>query len=113
MEQLSAEFLATGRFTQETVDRLFEDAWKQGVIEDREFYDTYKPVKDFLRTTAVTIRETDSHDIVDYLKIYCSMMKKSCTGSKADLCRTLIVWALYGELLENRVKFYFLSLAGL
>ena len=66
VEQLSAEFLATGRFTQETVDRLFEDAWNQGVIEDREFYDTYKPVKDFLRTTAVTIREADQKDIADY-----------------------------------------------
>lgn len=66
VEQLSAEFLATGRFTQETVDRLFEDAWNEGVIEDREFYDNYKHIKDFLRTSAVTIRETDSHDIADY-----------------------------------------------
>lgn len=66
VEQLSAEFLATGRFTQETVDQLFEDAWNQGVIEDREFYDNYKHIKDFLRASTVTISETDSHDIADY-----------------------------------------------
>ncbi|MBR3751901.1 MAG: hypothetical protein IKK50_02070, partial [Ruminiclostridium sp.] len=64
--ELGETYLATGRIDQETADRLFETAWEKGVVEDREYYDQYKPIKDRLRTLPLRISEEDSHDIVDY-----------------------------------------------
>ena len=64
--ELGETYLATGRIDQETADRLFETAWEKGVVEDREYYDQYKPIKDRLRTLPLRISEEDSHDIEDY-----------------------------------------------
>lgn len=55
MQEMMREFLKTGTITQETIDQSFADAYDAGIEEDREFYDTYKFVKDKLRTTGVKV----------------------------------------------------------
>ena len=59
VEELTTEYMTHGTISQEVRDRLFETAWEQGRVVDQEFYDTYKEVKDYLRTTGVTLSETD------------------------------------------------------
>lgn len=66
IQELSNEYLSTGTISQESMDRLFEEAYEAGVVIDREFYDQYKHVKDHLRTTAVTISQKDQADIADF-----------------------------------------------
>ena len=64
--EMSEEYLRTGTVSQETTDRLFEEAYAAGIESETAFYDQYKDVKNKLRTTAVTISEADSADIADY-----------------------------------------------
>lgn len=66
VRQISGEVLTNGTVVRETADRLFETAWKQGLIEDREFYDRYKDIKTYLRTTAVNASEQMRTDIADF-----------------------------------------------
>ena len=66
VRQISGEVLTNGTVKPETADRLFETAWKQGLIEDREFYDRYKDIKTYLRTTAVNASEQMRADIADF-----------------------------------------------
>ena len=69
-QRIAEEYLRTGTVTQALRNEMFEEGWKQGRVEDREFYDTYKEVKDYLRTTAITISEADrdSRDWADFRK---------------------------------------------
>ena len=60
------EYLQTGRISQETVDRNFEESYRRGVEMDTEFYDQYKDVKTRLRDLKVTLSETDRADIADF-----------------------------------------------
>lgn len=55
MQEIMREFLKTGTIAQETIDRSFEDAYKAGVEEDREFYDANKFILDKMRTTGVKV----------------------------------------------------------
>ena len=64
--EMSAEYLATGKVSKETMDRLFETAYEQGVVVDTEYYDQYKALKDELRTRPVAISDADKADIADY-----------------------------------------------
>lgn len=66
VQEISNEYLRNGTVAQEQIDMLFERAYAQGIVVDAEFYNTYKHIKQHLRTTAVTISEQDSHDIADY-----------------------------------------------
>lgn len=66
VQEISAEYLKTGGVSDETVDRLFDKAWDEGIIVNDEFYNTYKGLKDDLKNTAVTISEIDAKDITDY-----------------------------------------------
>ncbi|MGM9629034.1 MAG: hypothetical protein ACI3V4_13280 [Faecousia sp.] len=66
VQEISNEYLRTGIVSDETVNSLFNRAYDEGVVVDREFYDTYKDVKDHLRTTAVTISPQDQADIADF-----------------------------------------------
>lgn len=66
VQEISNEYLRTGTVSDETVNSLFNKAYDEGIVADREFYDTYKGVKDHLRTTAVTISKQDQADIADF-----------------------------------------------
>lgn len=65
-QQISEEYLTTGRVSEETAAELFERAYSEGIVVDEEFYRQYKDIKDHLRTQAVTISEEDKHDIADF-----------------------------------------------
>ena len=64
--QISAEYLRDGRVSQETIDRMFDEAYKQGVEVDREYYDQNRELRDYLRETKLTISPEDSADIPDF-----------------------------------------------
>ena len=66
IEEMMNEYLQTGRISQETVDRNFEESYKRGVEMDTEFYDQYKDVKTRLRDLKVTLSEEDRADIADF-----------------------------------------------
>lgn len=66
VREISDEYLASGTVQQETIDRLFETAYEEGVVVDDEYYREYKHIKDHLRTQAVTISEQDKHNIADW-----------------------------------------------
>nr|DAH79820.1 MAG TPA: hypothetical protein [Caudoviricetes sp.] len=66
IEGMMNEYLQTGRISQETVDRSFEESYRRGVEMDTEFYDQYKDVKTRLRDLKVTLSEADRADIADF-----------------------------------------------
>lgn len=66
VEEMMNEYLQTGRISQETVDRNFEESYRRGVEMDTEFYDQYKDVKTRLRDLKVTLSEADRADIADF-----------------------------------------------
>lgn len=66
IEEMMNEYLQTGRISQETVDRSFEESYRRGMEMDTEFYDQYKDVKTRLRDLKVTLSETDRADIADF-----------------------------------------------
>lgn len=66
VQQMMTEYLKTGQVSQKTIDETFDAAYAAGVEEDREFYDTYKPVKKMLRETALKITPEMKADIADF-----------------------------------------------
>ena len=76
VREISDEYLASGTVQQETIDRLFETAYDEGIVVDDEYYREYKHIKDHLRTQAVTISEQDKHNIADF-----NDFRKSAFGS--------------------------------
>lgn len=76
VREISDEYLASGTVQQETIDRLFETAYDEGIVVDDEYYREYKHIKDHLRTQAVTISEQDKRDIADF-----NDFRKSAFGS--------------------------------
>ncbi len=76
IRDMADEFLETGTISNETLKKAFDTAYDQGKVMDREFYDQYKDVKDYLRTTAVTLSQRDRGDIADF-----DQWRKSVFGS--------------------------------
>lgn len=66
IEEMMNEYLQTGRISQETVDRNFEESYRRGMEMDTEFYDEYKDVKTRLRDLKVTLSEADRADIANF-----------------------------------------------
>lgn len=66
VREISLEYLREGRVSNETINDLFDRAYDEGVVVDREFYDQYEELRNFLRTTQLTISPEDSADIADF-----------------------------------------------
>lgn len=66
VREISLEYLREGRVSGETIDGLFDRAYDGGVVADREFYDQYRDLRDYLRSTRLTISRSDSADIPDF-----------------------------------------------
>ena len=96
MQEMMREFLKTGTIAQETIDRSFEDAYKAGVEEDREFYDANKFVLDKMRTTGVQVPQEVRADIADF-----TQFRKRAMGRLLLNNEGLPVDTLYGELHEQ------------
>lgn len=75
-QEISEEYLKTGTVSEETKSELFETAWENGRHIDDEFYNTYKDIKDYLKTQSITLSETDKADITDW-----NQFKNSAFGS--------------------------------
>lgn len=66
VQQMSEEYLQTGRISEETRQSLFEEAYESGIVQDREFLDQYQGLRDYLRDTKLQISKKDSADIPDF-----------------------------------------------
>ena len=66
VREVSLEYLREGRVSGETVNELFDRAYDEGVVVDREFYDQYEELRNYLRTVKLTISPEDSADIADF-----------------------------------------------
>ena len=66
VRQLMEEYQQTGEIDQEMLDTVISEAFAKGLMIDDEFYQQYKPVKDYLRSQALTISEQDRADIADF-----------------------------------------------
>lgn len=67
-QKVAQEMKQTGTVSKESADKLFETAYRQGVVVDEEYYNTYKELKDELRTTAVTL-DRESRNSAEYKDI--------------------------------------------
>lgn len=65
-QKLSQEFLETDAISRESADSLFEEAYKNGIVVSEEHYNQYKPVRDEIRNTTLTISTRDSSGITDF-----------------------------------------------
>ena len=63
---LSDAYLETGTIEQQTMDELFEQAYRQGIVVDRELHDQYEEVRKYLRTVSLTLDSRDRSDIAGY-----------------------------------------------
>lgn len=66
VHDLELEYLNSGTVSQEVRDELFARAYDAGVVIDREFYDQYKGVRDYLRTTNIDVGAEVQADIPDF-----------------------------------------------
>ncbi len=75
-QEISEEYLKTGTVSEATKSEHFEAAWENGKALADEFYNTYKDIKDYLRTQSVTLSETDKTNIADW-----NNFRKSALGT--------------------------------
>lgn len=74
VHDLELEYLNSGTVSQEVRDELFTRAYDAGVVIDREFYDQYKDVRDYLRTTNIDVGSEVQADIPDFNDFRDSML---------------------------------------
>ena len=74
VHDLELEYLNSGTVSQEVRDELFARAYDAGVIIDREFYDQYKGVRDYLRATNIDVGDEVQADIPDFNDFRDSML---------------------------------------
>ena len=64
--EVSEEYLRDGRVSQETLDSLFDRAYEEGVVTDRDYYDEYQDLRRFLHDARIQISPEDANDIPDF-----------------------------------------------
>ena len=74
VHDMELEYLNSGTVSQEVRDELFARAYDAGVVIDREFYDQYKDVRDYLRTTNIDAGPEVQADITDFNDFRTSML---------------------------------------
>lgn len=102
VREISEEYLRDGRVSQETADRLFEDAYAQGVMVQETLMDEYRDLYDRLRSTDLVLAKEYTGDIPDFeafRKKYLGRLKISTKG------RTNID-QVYMELMERWPQFF-------
>lgn len=68
VRSIMVEYQRTGEISQELVDEAVNNAFEMGLMIDSEYYEQYKPIEDYLRSTAVTLDKTDQKDISNYIQ---------------------------------------------
>ena len=66
VQEITLEYMLTGTVSTETVDELFERAYEAGVVINREYYDQYKDVLDYLKNTQLRVSQDIVGDIPDF-----------------------------------------------
>lgn len=66
VRDISEAYLVEGRVPAETMDNLFVEAYEQGVVAAREYYDEYKELRDYLRNTKLEVSQEDAAGIPDF-----------------------------------------------
>lgn len=66
VRDISEAYLVEGRVSAETMDNLFDEAYEQGVVAAREYYDEYKELRDYLRNTKLEVSQEDAAGIPDF-----------------------------------------------
>ena len=66
IRELLEEYQLTGEVNADVLSDAVATAFAEGLVANNEFYETYKPVKDYLRSTPVMISEADQADIADF-----------------------------------------------
>lgn len=66
VREISEEYLRSGKVSGETIDKLFERAYDEGIVADRTFREEYDELWEFLRATHLTISKEDSAGIQDF-----------------------------------------------
>lgn len=61
--QLTEEYLQQGRVSQETIDRLFDEAYKESKDAIRSYYNENQNLRDYLRSTKVEFSQEDVAEI--------------------------------------------------
>lgn len=74
VHDMELEYLNRGTVSQEVRDELFVRAYDAGVVIDREFYDQYKGVRDYLRKTNIDAGPEVQADIADFNDFRTSML---------------------------------------
>lgn len=57
VREMTNEYLESGKVGQKRLDEMFNRMHDEGVVMDREYYDTYKEVRDFLKSTPMYVEE--------------------------------------------------------
>ncbi len=68
IQEMSSEYMKTGKLSDETIDRLFEEAYKNGKKVNDEAYKEYADLRNYLRNTKIYIDKEDASDIPDFFK---------------------------------------------
>ena len=66
VQEITLEYMLTGTVSTETVDELFERAYEAGIVINREYYDQYKDVLDYLKNTQLRVSQDIVGDIPDF-----------------------------------------------
>lgn len=66
VQEITLEYMRTGTVSTETVDELFERAYEAGIVINREYYDQYKEVLDYLKNTQLRVSQDIVGDIPDF-----------------------------------------------
>ena len=66
VQEITLEYMRTGTVSTETVDELFERAYEAGIVINREYYDQYKDVLDYLKNTQLRVSQDIVGDIPDF-----------------------------------------------
>lgn len=66
IQGLSDTYLESGTIEPQAMDDLFEQAYRQGIVVDRELHDQYEEVRKYLHTVSLTLDPRDRSDIADY-----------------------------------------------
>ena len=102
VREISEEYLKEGRISQESMDRLFENSYSQGIVVQQELMDQYRGLYDWLRNTDLVLAKEYTGDIPDFEafhKKYLGRLKISTKG------RTNID-QVYMELMERWPQFF-------
>lgn len=57
VREMTNEYLESGKLGQKRLDEMFERMYNEGIVIDRKYYDTYKEVRDFLKSTPMHVDE--------------------------------------------------------